>query len=438
MCDCCSIAEPAIDHTDAEGYTALSIAARQEGNEAVVRLLLDRGAAIDHTDAEGYTALSIAARQEGNEAVVRLLLDRGAAIDLVDADGYTALSIARQEGHDTIVQLLLERGAVFPPEHEETIHSPGYSSEYSPRNMLPFNPSEKKIIDKVWLDNGLGDKFGFHNGNPYCDRDEYYKKAASIINQTIRRPHNNEDRKWEDIKTLCLLQKDEYYDEKLKQKPIRPQLKLPVLNRSRTVYNKQDQIKSTCDSMNAFELEDKDFDRLNNYLHKLYNEMSPEEQKLAITNNPNCKQLRFIKYTFDGMALLDKPVITRMRSDEFETERMHTYNRLERKRLQDEKDFESWERTWVRKKMGASNSPSNLDFSPPGTDVIWFGGENRFAIGFELYNGGLAKPAGDERLFVKVWIKGITENPVCQMFYKSSGVNSGFPRYLDTNKWFCI
>ncbi|KAI8405712.1 hypothetical protein FOFC_15200 [Fusarium oxysporum] len=80
------------------------------GHEAVVGLLLDRGANADAADKEGRTPLSWAAAK-GNEIVVRLLLDRGANADAVDNEGQTPLSYAAENRHETIVRLLLDRGA---------------------------------------------------------------------------------------------------------------------------------------------------------------------------------------------------------------------------------------------------------------------------------------------------------------------------------------
>jgi len=51
------------------------------------------------------TPLSRAA-ENGNEAVVELLLKNGAQPDLKDAEGYTPLLRARYKGHANVVQLL--------------------------------------------------------------------------------------------------------------------------------------------------------------------------------------------------------------------------------------------------------------------------------------------------------------------------------------------
>jgi hypothetical protein len=110
---------------DGEGYTAL-MGAAFGGDAAIVRMLLDRGAAVNaRTGASakrsgaGVTALMIAA-QKGHLEAARLLLDGGADPNLealpLRADGRefageTALSLALGAGHPPIVELLLARGA---------------------------------------------------------------------------------------------------------------------------------------------------------------------------------------------------------------------------------------------------------------------------------------------------------------------------------------
>ncbi|KAH6981804.1 hypothetical protein BKA56DRAFT_549653 [Ilyonectria sp. MPI-CAGE-AT-0026] len=100
-----------IDSKDSYGRTPLIWAAKG-GHEAVVRLLLDRGADIEAADEdEGQTPLLWAA-EEGYEAVVRLLLDRGADIEAAaEGEGQTPLLWAAEEGHEAVMQLLLDRDA---------------------------------------------------------------------------------------------------------------------------------------------------------------------------------------------------------------------------------------------------------------------------------------------------------------------------------------
>ena len=49
--------------------------------------------------------------EEGHEAVVKVLLERGAELETKDDNGWTPLSRAAENGHEAVVKLLLEKGA---------------------------------------------------------------------------------------------------------------------------------------------------------------------------------------------------------------------------------------------------------------------------------------------------------------------------------------
>ena len=90
--------------------TPLSWAA-EIGHEAMVKLLLEKGAELEtKDDICGQTPLLWATRN-GNEAVVKLLLEKGAELDAKDRNSQTPLSWAAQNGHEAVVKLLLEKGA---------------------------------------------------------------------------------------------------------------------------------------------------------------------------------------------------------------------------------------------------------------------------------------------------------------------------------------
>jgi hypothetical protein len=94
---------------EACGWTAL-IWACHEGNELVAKALLDgkyagRGATIDKRDACGSTPI-MHASNNCHEAVVRLLLSRGAKQELQSDDGDTALHMAVYGNSSVVVALL--------------------------------------------------------------------------------------------------------------------------------------------------------------------------------------------------------------------------------------------------------------------------------------------------------------------------------------------
>jgi hypothetical protein len=98
-----------VNKKDSHGRTALYWAAGN-GHEAVVKLLLDKGADLEAKDEWGQTPLSQAARN-GHEAVVKLLLDKGADLEAKDKWGQTPLWQAARNGHEAVIKLLVEKGA---------------------------------------------------------------------------------------------------------------------------------------------------------------------------------------------------------------------------------------------------------------------------------------------------------------------------------------
>ena len=96
-----------IDLHDVEGVTALMFAAN-EGHTDIVNALLDKGADANGVDNNRKTALMYAA-EGGHLAIVRALVDKGARIDRKDNDGATAVIYAYDEGHQDILDLFRAR-----------------------------------------------------------------------------------------------------------------------------------------------------------------------------------------------------------------------------------------------------------------------------------------------------------------------------------------
>ncbi|KAH0544335.1 hypothetical protein FGG08_001476 [Glutinoglossum americanum] len=84
--------------------------AASKGHEAVVRLLIEKGAELDLKDEVGWAPLSWAA-EKGHEATVKLLIEKGAKFDSKDRRGQTPLLWAVEKGHEAT--LLIEKGAEF-------------------------------------------------------------------------------------------------------------------------------------------------------------------------------------------------------------------------------------------------------------------------------------------------------------------------------------
>jgi len=98
-----------VNGKDGHGHTALPLAALK-GQEALVRLLVAKGANVNSCAPDGSTALTVAAAN-GKDAIVRFLLDTGADVDRKSSDGSTPLMQAAANGHNTTVRLLLGKGA---------------------------------------------------------------------------------------------------------------------------------------------------------------------------------------------------------------------------------------------------------------------------------------------------------------------------------------
>ncbi|KAK3945918.1 hypothetical protein QBC46DRAFT_403003 [Diplogelasinospora grovesii] len=101
-------------------YTALMFAAAS-GHEAIVRLLLEKGADIEA--GSELTPLALAATH-GQTNIVGLLLEQGAQLESTDiVFGQTPLAHAASEGHDAVVKLLAERGADIQAQSQITGHT---------------------------------------------------------------------------------------------------------------------------------------------------------------------------------------------------------------------------------------------------------------------------------------------------------------------------
>jgi ankyrin repeat protein len=95
-----------VDHANALGETPLMMAALR-GREAWVLALIGRGARVNR---EGWTPLHYAASGP-SLAVLKLLVERGAALDARAPNGSTPLMVGAQHGSEEAVVMLLERGA---------------------------------------------------------------------------------------------------------------------------------------------------------------------------------------------------------------------------------------------------------------------------------------------------------------------------------------
>lgn len=92
------------------GMSSLHFAAIN-GNDQIVRMLIDYGADIDLLSSDGSTPLYFAASY-GRYEVAKELINSGVSIDKPDPDfGFTPLIVALRKGHIEVAKFLTESGA---------------------------------------------------------------------------------------------------------------------------------------------------------------------------------------------------------------------------------------------------------------------------------------------------------------------------------------
>ena len=99
--------------------------AAENGDEATVRQLLDKGADVEKKDRYNDKTPLLLAAANGHEATVQLLLEKGADVEMEVAPlGQTSLWLAATNGHEGVVQRLLEKGADVKARHRNTGRTP--------------------------------------------------------------------------------------------------------------------------------------------------------------------------------------------------------------------------------------------------------------------------------------------------------------------------
>ena len=101
-----------LEVADAEGRTPLHCAVMNDRRD-VAPALLERGAAFEARDDYQRTALILCARERGQAATGRLLIEAGADVNAKDKFGSDALELAAWRGKADFVDLLLERARRF-------------------------------------------------------------------------------------------------------------------------------------------------------------------------------------------------------------------------------------------------------------------------------------------------------------------------------------
>jgi uncharacterized protein len=114
-----------LDAQNAAGETALMLAIIR-GHTRIAQALLAAGAQLNKP---GWAPLHYAA-STGNNAVVKLLLDKYALIDAQSPNGTTPLMMAARHGHASTVKLLADEGADLFMANEQGMTARGFATRH--------------------------------------------------------------------------------------------------------------------------------------------------------------------------------------------------------------------------------------------------------------------------------------------------------------------
>jgi ankyrin repeat protein len=134
------------------GYTSLARAA-QYGDEATVRLLVERGAQLQSCSLYGGTPPLLASANSHDNGL-QFLLDNGCGIHVCDRYGDTALSLAAEAGFESTVRLLLNRGANCNLGNDEGITSLGAVHRELSTEITPDSRQRYLDIEKLLKEHG--------------------------------------------------------------------------------------------------------------------------------------------------------------------------------------------------------------------------------------------------------------------------------------------
>ena len=98
-----------VNAKDAKGTYPLMLACSYKDNDAMIELLLSKGADPNIRGPNGEIPLALAARY--SLKAVQMLVDKGADINAKDNAGFTALWWAKKMEQDTVVKFLKDKGA---------------------------------------------------------------------------------------------------------------------------------------------------------------------------------------------------------------------------------------------------------------------------------------------------------------------------------------
>jgi ankyrin repeat protein len=122
---CAECLDVLAQQADKSTLTAALLVLAQRGDSGAIRTMVERGADVNATDQNGNKVLMLTASSDAIPAeAVRLLIERGADVNAKNPEGRTALDFAKQRGSTSVVDLLKNAGAKEGESHPEPVLIP--------------------------------------------------------------------------------------------------------------------------------------------------------------------------------------------------------------------------------------------------------------------------------------------------------------------------
>ncbi|MGF6599717.1 ankyrin repeat protein [Paraburkholderia sp. GAS448] len=120
-----------IEITDKVGENAMMMAALND-DVTIVKILIEKGAEVNK---KGWAPLHYAAAN-GNDEIVKLLLDHSAYVDAGSPNGTTPLMMAARGGHVSTVKLLLDNGADMNVKNQIGMTALDFAKQYKEPDVI--------------------------------------------------------------------------------------------------------------------------------------------------------------------------------------------------------------------------------------------------------------------------------------------------------------